>query len=50
METINKKYQESEGKDNIPKENRLRHLQRWVNNRIIFRTCEKFEEYKKKVI
>ncbi len=37
-------------KDNIPQENRLRHLQRWVNNRIIFRTCEKFEEYKKKVI
>lgn len=32
-------------KDNIPQGHRLRHLQRWVNNRIIFRTCKKFEDY-----
>lgn len=34
-------------KDSIPKGHRLRHLQRWANNRIIFRTCDKFAEYKK---
>jgi len=25
---------------------KIRYLQRWVNNKIIFRTCERFEEYK----
>lgn len=32
-------------KEYIPQGHRLRHLQRWVNNRIIFRTCKKFEDY-----
>lgn len=31
-------------KENIPKGHKLRHLQRWVNNRILFRTCERFED------
>ena len=31
-------------KPNAPKE--IRNLQRWVNNRFIFRKCEKFEDYK----
>lgn len=35
-------------KENIPKGHRLRKLQRWVNNRIIFRTVKTFEEYQKK--
>lgn len=30
-------------KPNAPRE--IRHLQRWVNNKIIFRTCEKFEDF-----
>ena len=30
----------------IPRGHRLRHLQRWVNNRVIFRSCGRFEEYK----
>lgn len=34
-------------KENIPQGHRLKHLQRWVNNRIIFRSCEKFEDYLK---
>lgn len=34
-------------KQNIPSGSRLRKLQRWVNNRIIFRTCERFEDYQK---
>ena len=34
-------------KENIPKGHKLRHLQRWVNNRIIFRTVRNFEEYQK---
>lgn len=34
-------------KENIPQGHRLKHLQRWVNNRIIFRSCERFEDYKK---
>jgi hypothetical protein len=33
-------------KDSAPK--RLRHLQRWVNNKYIFRSCDKFEEYSRK--
>lgn len=33
-------------KDSIPRGHRLRHLQRWVNNRVIFRSCGRFEEYK----
>ena len=37
-------------KDSVPQGNRLRYLQRWVNNRIIFRTCDRFEDYKKGVI
>jgi hypothetical protein len=32
-------------KPNAPKE--IRDLQRWVNNRFIFRSCERFEDYKK---
>ena len=34
-------------KEHIPKGHDLRHLQRWVNNRIIFNKCKTFEEYKK---
>lgn len=30
-------------KDKAPK--KIRHLQRWVNNKIIFRSCDKFEDY-----
>lgn len=33
-------------KEHIPDGHRLRYLQRWVNNRVIFRTCNKFEDYK----
>ena len=32
-------------KDKLPAGHRLKLLQRWVNNRIIFRSCKKFEEY-----
>lgn len=32
-------------KETIPKGHRLKHLQRWVNNRIVFRTCKKFEDF-----
>ena len=32
-------------KETIPKGHRLKHLQRWVNNRIVFRTCERFEDF-----
>lgn len=32
-------------KPNAPKE--IRNLQRWCNNKFIFRSCEKFEDYKK---
>lgn len=32
-------------KPNAPKE--IKHLQRWVNNKFVFRKCEKFEDYKK---
>lgn len=32
-------------KENIHKADKLRHLQRWVNNRIVFRSCEKFEDF-----
>ncbi len=28
---------------------KIRHLQRWVNNKIIFRVCEKFEDYNLKL-
>lgn len=31
-------------KPNAPKE--IRRLQRWVNNKIIFRSCDRFEDYK----
>lgn len=33
-------------KDNLPKGHELRKLQRWVNNKFIFRSCNTFEEYK----
>ena len=33
-------------KPNAPKE--IKHLQRWVNNKFIFKKCERFEDYKKK--
>ena len=32
-------------KPNAPKE--IKQLQRWVNNKFIFRSCEKFEDYRK---
>lgn len=32
-------------KDKLPEGHRLKHLQRWVNNRIIFRTCHRFEDF-----
>lgn len=32
-------------RDIIPQGHRLRRLQRWVNNRVIFRSCSKFEEF-----
>ena len=32
-------------KPNAPKE--IKHLQRWVNNKFVFRKCERFEDYKK---
>ena len=32
-------------KDKLPAKHRLKLLQRWVNNRIIFRSCKRFEEY-----
>ena len=32
-------------KDKIPAGHRLKLLQRWVNNRIIFRSCKRFEDY-----
>lgn len=34
-------------KDKIPKGHRLRKLQRYVNNRFIFRSCKSFEDYQK---
>lgn len=36
-------------KGHIPDRHKLRNLQRWVNNRIIFRTCNKFEDYKNEI-
>lgn len=33
-------------KDNLPKGHELKRLQRWVNNKFIFRSCKTFEEYK----
>jgi hypothetical protein len=35
-------------KPNAPSE--IRHLQRWCNNKIIFRSCQNFEDYNKGVI
>lgn len=32
-------------KQNIPAGHRLKHLQRWVNNRIIFNSCKRFEDF-----
>lgn len=32
-------------KDKLPAKHRLKLLQRWVNNRIIFKSCKRFEEY-----
>ena len=32
-------------KQSIPKGDRLKHLQRWVNNRIIFNSCKRFEDF-----
>lgn len=34
-------------KEGLPKRHQLRHLQRWVNNKFIFRSCNTFEEYLK---
>ena len=33
-------------KPNAPKE--IKHLQRWVNNKFVFRKCDRFEDYKKR--
>jgi len=33
-------------KTNLPKRSKYKKLQRWVNNRIIFKSCEKFEDYR----
>ena len=33
-------------KDDLSPKHTLRRMQRWVNNRVIFRTCENFEDYK----
>lgn len=35
-------------KEHIPKGHELRKLQRWVNNKFVFWSCETFEEYGKK--
>ena len=35
-------------KSNLPKKSDLIRLQRWVNNRFIFYSCNTFEEYLKK--
>ncbi len=32
-------------KEHIPAGHKLKHLQRWVNNRIVFRSCDKFENF-----
>lgn len=32
-------------KEHIPKGHQLRKMQRWVNNRIVFSKCERFEDY-----
>jgi hypothetical protein len=34
-------------KDKAPK--KLRYLQRWVNDKIIFRSCDKYDDYQKEV-
>ena len=34
-------------KENIPKGHTMRKLQRWVNNRIVFARCKRFEDYMK---
>lgn len=34
-------------KENIPRGHTMRKLQRWVNNRIVFARCERFEDYMK---
>jgi len=33
-------------KEKLPKKHQLRRLQRWVNNKFIFRSCARFEDYK----
>lgn len=37
-------------KDKLPAKHRLKLLQRWVNNRIIFRSCKRFVRLKTKVL
>lgn len=32
-------------KEDIPKNHKLRQLQRWVNNRIVFNSCKRFEDF-----
>lgn len=34
-------------KESLPKGHILRHMQRWVNNRIIFASCKTFKDYKR---
>ena len=37
-------------REHLPKKHILRHIQRWVNNRFIFNTCERFEDYNKEIL
>jgi len=34
-------------KEKLKKGHAIKKMQRWVNNKIIFRSCETFEEYQK---
>lgn len=33
-------------KQDVPKGHKLRRMQRWVNSRVAFRACERFEDFK----
>lgn len=35
-------------KESLPKGHVLRKMERWVNNRFIFASCDKFEDYKRR--
>jgi hypothetical protein len=34
-------------KDSLPRGHKLKKLARWVNNKFVFRSCERFEDYMK---